>query len=239
VGKLIENWFMKVGHMKFLFLSLLIFITQLVVGADAGTYQGKGARPDTSYVIYIPEKLDLNKRHPWILGFSPDGNGMEALAAMQQGCDDNGWILVASNNSKNGVNFNIIEPFITDTINSAVRTLAVDPYKMYVGGLSGGGMVSHWFIANYPQLVKGAVINCGMMSRDVQREKGYPSGKDIVFMTNPDDFRYKEIRADFQYVTARGCKASWLEFPGGHRWAPPGCYSTAFKWLNAQAKLHN
>lgn len=157
---------------------------------------------------------------------------------MQKGCDDNGWILVASNNSKNGVSFRIIEPYITDTINSAVRTLAVDPYRMYVGVLSGGAMVSHWLTANYPQFVKGLVINCGMMDRDIQREKGYPSGKDIVFMTNPADFRYNEIRADFQYVTAHGCKASWLEFSGGQRWAPPKCYSKAFKWLNEQAKVH-
>ncbi len=203
----------------------------------AGTYQGKGSNSATSYIVYIPNNLDLKKRHPWILGFSPDGNGKETLAAMQQGCDANGWILVASNNSRNGQNMNITEPLVMDTISSASRTLAVDPSRLYVGGLSGGSMCSHYFMTRHRELFKGAVINCGMISRDWGKEKGYPSGKDIVFMTNPHDFRYNEIREDFQYVTSHGCRACWIEFPGGHQWAPPRYYSTAFKWLDEQAKL--
>jgi len=202
----------------------------------AGTYQGKGSDSATSYIVYIPDKLDLKKRYPWILGLSPDGNGQEALSAMREGCDANGWVLVASNNSKNGMDWKIIERSLIDTINSSVRTLPVDPSKMYVGGLSGGGMVSHWLTAKFPQLVKGVVINCGMMSRDFKQQIGYPSGKDIVFMTNPHDFRYNEIREDFQYVTSRGCKACWIEFPGSHQWAPPQYYATAFKWLDEHAK---
>ena len=209
-----------------------------LAAADAATYRGVGAKPGTSYVIYIPDKLDMKKRHPWILGFSPDGNGQQVASVLRQGCDDNGWILVASNNSKNGMDFRVIDAVVVDTINSAVRTLPVDPGLMYAGGLSGGAMVSHWLVAKYPQLVKGLVINCGMINRDLQKEMSYPSGKDIVFMTNPQDFRYHEIREDFGYVTKSGCNATWMEFSGGHAWAPAQSYSTAFKWLNQQAKIH-
>jgi len=215
----------------------LIVLLSLACPAHAGTYQGRGSRPDTSYVIYMPDSLDMKKRHPWILGLTPDGNGRATLSAMRQGCDANGWILVASNNSKNGIDWKIMEPIIMDTVNSAVRTLAVDPGKMYVGGLSGGAQLSHLIVAKYPQLIKGAVINCGMISRDWGKDLGYPSGKDIVFMTNPQDFRYKQIREDYQSVTSHGCNACWIEFPGGHAWAPPQYYSAAFKWLNQQAKL--
>ncbi len=217
---------------------MLTFSILFLTPINAATYRGVGSRPDTSYVVYIPDKLDMKKRHPWILGFSPGGNGREVVGAMQQGCDENGWILVASNNSKNGLDFKVIDPAVIDTINSAVRTLPVDPSRMYVGGLSGGSMVSHWLAARYPQLVKGLVINCGMINRDLQKEMGYPSGKDIVFMTNPQDFRYREIRDDYRYVTSCGCNACWMEFSGGHTWAPAQSYSSAFKWLNQQAKIH-
>ncbi len=217
---------------------LLTMLLLLASSANSKMYQGRGSKPETSYIIYMPDKLDMKKRHPWILALSPDGNGRAAVSAMRQGCDANGWIVVASNNSKNGIDLRITEPLIVDTINSAVRTLAVDPAKMYVGGLSGGSMVSHYLVTRFPKLIKGAVINCGMISRDWGKNLGYPSGKDMVFMTNPQDFRYKEIREDFQYVKSHGCNACWIEFPGGHAWAPPQYYSAAFKWLNQQAKLH-
>jgi hypothetical protein len=219
-------------------LYFLILLLSFAPSVSAGFYQGKGLNPKTSYIVYIPDKLDMKKRHPWILALSPDGNGAAAVSAMRQGCDDNGWILIASNNSKNGVSCTISDPLLLDTINTSIRTLAVDPANLYTGGLSGGAMVSHYLITRHPQLFKGAVINCGMISRDWGKELGYPSGKNIVFMTNPQDFRYKEIAADFQYVTSHGCNARWLEFPGGHRWAPPQSYSAAFKWLNQQAKPH-
>jgi len=132
----------------------------------------------------------------------------------------------------------ISEPLIMDTISTAMHTLAVDPANLYVGGLSDGAVCSHYMITRHPQLFKGAVINCGMISRDWGKELGYPSGKNIVFMTNPDDFRYKQIREDYQYITSHGCQTYWLEFHGGHRWAPPQYYSAAFKWLDQQAGLH-
>lgn len=225
---------MRVGRVS----TLAIISLCLSAPALAAVYKGTGSKPDTSFVVYIPDKLDAKQRHPWILGFSPDGNGQQTLTAMKQGCDDNGWILVASNNTRNGMGFNLSEPFVVDTIASAVRTLPVDPARMYVGGLSGGSMVAHWVVAKFPQQVKGLVVNCGMINRDLQKELSYPSGKDAVFMTNPQDFRYNEIRADFQFVTSHGWHTTWMEFPGGHQWAPPKYYSAAFKWLNHEASLH-
>lgn len=59
--------------MPFLLFALIVGF-QVSVPVNAGTYQGRGSKPDTSYVVYIPQKLDLKKRHPWILAFSPDGN---------------------------------------------------------------------------------------------------------------------------------------------------------------------
>ncbi|GEM_PF-1719079 len=103
-------------------LATLFLIAVFAVPASARTYSGRGSKPDTSFVVYIPNKLDLKKRHPWILGFSPTGNGQDVVGAMSQACDDNGWILVASNNSRNGISFDVIEPPVLDTINTAVRT---------------------------------------------------------------------------------------------------------------------
>lgn len=223
-------------HTKKKLIALLLLFFCLPTAALANAYKGKGSKPETSYVIYMPAKLDLTKRHPWILGFSPDGNGLAALAAMKQACDQNNWILVASNNSRNGVDFQIIDPLINDTINSAVRTLPVDPARMYAGGLSGGGMSAHALMQRAPNLVKGVISNCGMINEEYQKEKGYPSGKDIVFMTNPQDFRYHEIQANCRYINGRGCHTCWIEFPGGHRWAPPQYYSQAFQWLDKQAQ---
>jgi predicted esterase len=219
-------------------LALVFWLLLSTMPVHAACYQGSGSRPDTSYVVYIPDKLDKRVRHPWILGFSPVGQGMGVVDVMQQACDENGWICVASNNSHNGLNFKDIDAPVLDTIYSAIRTLPVDPARMYAGGLSGGSMVTHWLAAKHPDLVRGIVINCGMMNRTLRQELGYPAGKDAVFMTNPNDIRYHEIRDDFQYVTSHGWRTSWLEFPGGHEWAPPEYYSSAFKWLNQQAKLH-
>jgi hypothetical protein len=217
-------------------IAVLFLIAICTTPVTARTYNGRGSKPDTSFVVYIPNKLDLKKRHPWILGFSPTGNGQDVVGAMSQACDDNDWILVASNNSRNGIPFDAIEPSVLDTINTATRTLAVDPSRMYAGGLSGGAQVSHWLMAKHPQYLHGAIINCGKIEPSLKQQLGYPSGKDVFFLTNPQDFRYKEIAADCQFISSRGCATRWLEFPGGHNWASPGYFSTAMRWLDQQAK---
>src|SRR5271170_1195994 len=91
-------------------LILVVLMSTLFGPAKAATYQGRGSRADTSYVVYIPDKLDMKKRHPWIMGFDPGGNGMQVVSVMQQACDENGWILVASNNSHNGFDFGQLDP---------------------------------------------------------------------------------------------------------------------------------
>jgi len=209
--------------------------------ADAKTYRGVGTSPETSYVIYIPDKLNLKTRHPCMVGFDPGGDATAVLSHMSQACDDNGWILVASNNYHNGCTFEQTDLFIADTIASAIRTLAVDPTRIYVGGLSGGGQVSHGFIQKHPELIRGLVTNCGMINQDYLKENGYPSGtgKAVVFLTNPGDFRYKEIAVDCRMLKGRGWTTSWMEFPGNHEWAPPKYFSAAFKWLDKQAAPAN
>lgn len=218
---------------------LLVFMLSLTsLPGEAALYRAKGARPETSYLVYIPDKLDRKKRHPWILGLSPDADSAATLNAMQQGCDESGWILVASDNSRNGMPYNVLEQIISDTINSAVRTLPVDPSRMYVGGLSGGSMTAHWLAQKHSAQVRGLVINCGMINRE-DHSSGYPSGegRPVVFMTNPQDFRYNEIRSDYQRLHSLGWNASWMEFSGGHAWAPPEFFSAAFKWVSKNTKL--
>jgi len=90
-------------------------------------------------------------------------------------------------------------------------------------------------------LFKSTLSLFAAFNQDYLKENGYPSGtgKAAVFLTNPGDFRYKPIAEDCRMLKSRGWATSWMEFPGGHEWAPPEYFSAAFKWLDKQATPAN
>jgi poly(3-hydroxybutyrate) depolymerase len=189
--------------------------------------------------VYVPTGLDRTKPHPLVFGFDPGGNGLALLPAWKRACDRFQWILVASNNFRNGPWSDRDAALQLETLRLAEHDYPVDPARIYATGFSGGAMHAHDIVGDHPEIFRGLVANTGMMpyhwpGNDPLDRAHYPKAKLAVFLASPADFRYREMRADRAALEGLGWKVRWIEFPGGHRYAPPESYVEAAAWLAAQ-----
>jgi predicted esterase len=190
-----------------------------------------------SFEVYIPQNLDYTKKHPWVLALSPGGNGREMFPVWKEACDKYQWILIGSNDSSNNQSFDYSWYFINETIKLAKEQYPVDPERMYVAGMSGGGMMAHYVSHKAPNLVRGIIVNTCMSHVNSQFEnrgyfkEPYPENKYAVFLASPTDFRYDEMKEDKSFLEKLGWKTKWIEFEGGHAYAPAQCYLEAVEWL--------
>src|SRR5947207_802464 len=60
------------------------------------------ANPQQSYALYLPSQFSPNKRWPIIYAFDPGARGQAAVETIQAAAERYGYIVVGSNNSRNG-----------------------------------------------------------------------------------------------------------------------------------------
>jgi hypothetical protein len=53
----------------------------------------------------------------------------------------------------------------------------------------------------------------------------------IGFIASPTDFRYKEMQRDYYLMKDWGFSVNWVEFDGGHRYAPREMYDKTLTWI--------
>ena len=111
-----------------------------------------------------------------------------------------------------------------------------DKSKIIATGLSGGGMASHGLCMYYPRLIYAVAINTGMIHEDFieGKEYPYPHNKIAVFLASSTDFRYDEMQRDQRFLKQLGWMTKWIEFEGGHVFAPEWAYHEAAEWLTKQ-----
>jgi hypothetical protein len=98
-------------------------------------------------------------------------------------------------------------------------------------------MGAHAFAFLSPQLISAVVINTGMMHENYSQgaqKYMYPKGKLAVFLASPTDFRYGAMKKDRVFLEELGWKTQWIEFAGGHTFAPQAKYEEAALWLEEE-----
>jgi len=189
--------------------------------------------PGQGYALFLPSAYDPARLWPILYCFDPGGRGRTPVALFQDAAEKYGWILVGSNNSRNGPweeIFRAVKAFWTD---SHAR-LAIDPERIYACGFSGGARVASGlrFIVNRP--VAGVILSGA----------GLPSWlfpqllkKTAVFaIVGRLDYNYEEMMeldGDLDETET----PHWLEvFAGKHAWPPRELLSQALAWLEALAE---
>ena len=64
--------------------------------------QVTAAKPDQSYALYLPSHYTPAKRWPIIYAFDPDARGSVPVELMKDAAERYGYIVLGSNNSRNG-----------------------------------------------------------------------------------------------------------------------------------------
>ncbi len=217
---------------KSIFVSLAIFlITSYCFSKPPDTID------NPAYIIYIPSDIDYNQQYPLVIALSPYASAQSMVNTWEGAAEKYKWIIFASKEFRNGIDMNAVFPHIVAILKDAFVKYPIDKSRIIATGFSGGGMGSHAFIFSYPELISAIVINTGMMHGYYREQKDmYPRGKIAVFLSSPNDFRYKEMERDRIFLESLGWKTKWIEFQGGHTIAPESSYGEAAEWLNKQLK---
>lgn len=215
----------------------LIAVSCLQPG-PAGAATGQARTIDRPhYVLYIPSGIDIAKKYPLVVALSPNADTQSLLSAWKGVSEKYKWIIFASKEFRNGSGRTMISKVAT-LIKAVAEENPVDKTKIIATGLSGGTMGAHALAFFHPELVRAVVANCGIIYQRYRNERWqeYPKGKLAVFLASPTDFRYEDMNRDKVFLEGLGWKTKWIEFKGGHTFAPESAYQEAARWLSGQLK---
>jgi dienelactone hydrolase len=185
-----------------------------------------------SYALFLPSTFSATRRWPIVYLFDPLARGEAAVEAVQAAAEKFGYILVASNNSRNG-------PVADSTVaasavwKDAQERFPVDERRRYLAGMSGGA-----------RLVTAIALSCdGCAAGVIANAAGFPVGK-----TPPPNMKFAYFgavgNADFNYgefvelrskLEQAGAQYRIRIFDGQHDWAPPEVWLEALNWMDIRA----
>ena len=188
-------------------------------------------KPDQSYALYLPTNYSAARRWPIVYSFDPGARGTAPLEVQKEAAERNGYILAASNNSRNGPwkpEVEAADAMVTDT----QTRFSVDEHRIYFAGFSGGARVAS-------QLAMPCKCAAGVLLSGA----GFPTGKSperdssfaVFSAVGNVDFNYSEIIL-LQDALEKTGAPHWLRFfDGPHEWAPAGVMEEALSWFRLQA----
>ena len=183
--------------------------------------------PGQSYALYLPSGYSGDRRWNLLMAFHPAARGRLMVEKYQAAAEQYGYVVAASNTSRNG-------PWAASL--AAARAMAIDvgrrfsldPQRVYLTGMSGGARVA-MLVALGKNNIAGVIASSA----------GYPDSQPrssvafAVFSTaGTEDFNYIEMRQLDRKLTSPHRLAI---FSGGHTLPPDSVALEAIEWMELQA----
>ena len=188
--------------------------------------------PNQSYALYLPSNYTPTRKWPILYAFDPRARGKAPLERFKDAAEQYNWIVVGSNNSRNG-------PFqqAVDAWNAIVKDtherFAIDDDRVYAAGFSGAARATIFLATRCHDCIAG-VIACGA---------GFPAGVTpspslhfaVFSVAGIEDFNFPEVK-DLDEALAKAGMTHRIEvFDGRHEWAPAPVATEAVEWLELTA----
>src|SRR4030095_13564057 len=97
--------------------------------------------PSQSYALYLPSNYTLDRKWPVLYAFDPGARGRVPVERFKEAAEKYGWIVLGSNNSRNGPMDVAVNAWNAMQIDSHQR-FAIDDERIYATGFSGGARVA-------------------------------------------------------------------------------------------------
>lgn len=182
-----------------------------------------------SYALYLPANYSTEKSYPVIYAFDPHAEGKLPVSIYKDLAEQYGYILVGSNNSKNGTTWEDSQNIANKLFADVGNRLSLNTERIYVLGFSGGARV-----ANALTIANGsiaAVICCGA-SAPMAKMDAPRNNYSFFGIVGNEDFNYVEMRKyDMIDLAGQNIKHLLITFDGKHEWPSVGVMDDAFWWL--------
>jgi poly(3-hydroxybutyrate) depolymerase len=184
-----------------------------------------------SFALYLPSNYTPDRKWPVLYAFDPGARGRVPVERFKEAAEKYGWIVLGSNNSRNGpwnVVVNAWNAMQTDTH----QRFAIDDERMYATGFSGGARVAV-SIAVGCKCLAGVIANGAGFPVDVAPS---PQMRFVFFgAAGVDDFNYPELKNLQEPLTKAGIIHRVQTFEGRHEWPPISLATAAVEWMEVHA----
>jgi dienelactone hydrolase len=187
-----------------------------------------------SYALYLPSHYSADRPWPIVYAFDPFARGKAPVELYKDVAEKYGYILVGSNNSKNG-------PTAPATAAAQAvwqdthRRFSIDKNRVYAMGLSGGARFATSIALYCYTCAMTGVIAQGATYPVTKIEGGhdtflyYAAAGDTDFNL-PEILQLRRKRND-----ERTAQFKIKVYPGAHQWAPAEVFEDAVEWLGIKA----
>jgi len=185
--------------------------------------------PTQSYALYLPSTYTAERRWPILYAFDPRARGAMPTKLFRAAAERLGYIIVGSNNSRNGP----WEPVVT-ALNAVWRDtherLALDPNRIYATGMSGGNGPATLLAVKHG----AGIIACAgaLTAAQVASVDGHLAWISVV---GSADFSFDVNKQLIEALNARGVGARLAVFAGGHSWPPENIATSALEFVHLSA----
>lgn len=183
------------------------------------------ADPAQSYALYIP--LRGGNGLPVIYFFDPHGAGALPLSKYKSLADKYGFILVGSNNSKNGNDWSTSEKIWQTLLADTRDRLKLTNNLLYTCGFSGGAKVAS-FVAIQNPVIRGVIAGGAALPDGVQPEN-FPFS--YTLLAGEGDMNLTDLVATQAELDKTKTRHRIIFFDGKHEWAPVNRMNLAFGGL--------
>ena len=182
-----------------------------------------------SYALYLPSGYGPERPWPVLYAFDPAARGRVPVELFSKAAERLGYIVVGSNNSRNGPSEPIVAAMNAVWSDTHAR-FVLDPERIYATGMSGGNFPARLLLA---QRGAGMVACAGAFVRgDIASVEPRHTW---IAIAGVSDFNFDLNRAAVRDLVARGVVARFVTFDGGHSWPPEAVVSQALDWLELAA----
>jgi len=193
------------------------------------------ADPSQSFALYLPQDYSPSKRWPVIYAFDWAAHGKVPAEMYYPAAQKRGYIVIASNNSRNGSAKESLDAALALWNDTRAR-FSIDPQQVYATGLSGGAR-SAFVFADRCYCVKGVIAAGAGLPPLAGQLRDLPY---VVYMTaGMNDFNYPELVELEQRLDALHVPNRLRRFDGEHQWPPSEILGEAVDWMQLQAMRQN
>ena len=188
--------------------------------------------PAQTYALYLPSNYTPERLWTTLYCFDPLARGAVPVKLFSEAAERLGWVVVGSNNSRNGPvrdSVNATQSMFADT----QARLAVDGRRAYAAGFSGGARQAIWVDRLCRHCLAGVIAAGAGYPPNVQ--PGAPVTFALFGAVGVDDFNFPEMKTLDATLARLGAPHRFESFEGGHAWPPPEVAAAAVEWMELQA----
>ena len=185
---------------------------------------------EQSYSLYLPNDYDDDIREwPVLYIFEPAARGAYAAKIFQPLAEEYGYIIIASNNSRNG-SWDLVFDAADAMFQDSFDRFRIDTSRIYLSGFSGGSRAAVT-VASLTDRVAG-VIGCGAAFSLSKNHQPKSTNSFIYYgLIGSRDMNYLEMQELNISLDKLGIKNRIHVFDGPHRWPPQKDLRFAFEWI--------